>query len=87
MGGGSSKGRHTSTPNYNYKHGRPTVNGTHVYPMFNMQLYRIADKIDQRWAFFNDTENVTIHVAILFDYDSNITPLGKTTGFRIDDPE
>lgn len=85
MGGGGSKSK--AAPSYSYKNGRPTVKGTAVYPMFNNMLYRIADTDANRWAFYNDSSDLIIHVAILFDYDSQIVPLGDTTAFRIDDPE
>lgn len=85
MGSTSSKGN--ATTNFKYKNGKPTVQGTEVYPMFNYTVFRIADSDGSRWAFYNDTRDLIVHVAILFDYDSQIEPLGDTTAFRIDDPE
>nr|1R75_A Chain A, Leishmania major hypothetical protein [Leishmania major] len=70
-----------------FKNGKPTVKGTKTYPMFSNILYRIADTEARRWAFYNDSKELIIHVAVLFDYDSQIVPLGDTTAFRIDDPD
>ncbi|KAG8343934.1 putative calpain like protein [Trypanosoma vivax] len=71
-----------------YEHGEPTFKGaTSVHPMFNGMLYRLSDSKHKRWAFYNDSPKYTIHVAILFDYDSHILPLGTTTAFRIDEPQ
>ncbi|CAJ1008167.1 putative Domain (DUF1935) [Leishmania naiffi] len=83
MGSGNSKEAALVT----YKNGRPTVKGTRTYSMFSNILYRIADTDANRWAFYNDSKDYIIHVAILFDYDSQIVPLGDTTAFRIDDPD
>ncbi|AIN98033.1 hypothetical protein LPMP_205420 [Leishmania panamensis] len=83
MGSGKSKEAALVT----YKNGRPTVKGTRTYSMFSNILYRIADTDANRWAFYNDSKDYIIHVAILFDYDSQIVPLGDTTAFRIDDPD
>ncbi|KAH9601227.1 protein of unknown function DUF1935 [Trypanosoma melophagium] len=78
-------GSSTSTP---YLNGSPTFHdATDVHPMFNGLLYRLSDRRNCRWAFYNDSREYTIHVAVLFDYDSQIVPLGSTTAFRIDDPE
>ncbi|KAK7197731.1 hypothetical protein NESM_000725300 [Novymonas esmeraldas] len=83
MGSGKSK----EAPPVSYKNGKPTVKGTRTYPMFSNILYRIADTDANRWAFYNDSKELIIHVAVLFDYDSQIVPLGDTTAFRIDDPD
>ncbi|KEG10391.1 putative calpain-like protein [Trypanosoma grayi] len=77
-----------STPKTEFMNGRPSFNGaTRVHPMFNGLLYRLSDRKSNRWAFYNDSRDHTIHVAILFDYDSQIVPLGSTTAYRIDDPD
>lgn len=86
MGSRNSKNDHAAS-NYTFKNGKPKFKGTHIYPMFNSALYRIADNDANRWAFYNDSKDLIVHVAILFDYDSQIVPLGNTTAFRIDDPD
>lgn len=83
MGSGNSK----STAAGKYVNGKPSVKGDAVTPMFGNYLFRIGDTSMNRWAFYNDSKNLIIHIAILFDYDSQIVPLGDTTAFRIDDPE
>nr|CCC89354.1 putative calpain-like protein fragment [Trypanosoma congolense IL3000] len=79
-------GARTSKPDY--QNGRPNFKGaTHVHPMFNGLLFRLSDTKNKRWAFYNDSPRYTIHVAILFDFDSQILPLGSTVAFRIDEPQ
>ncbi|CBH08944.1 calpain-like protein fragment, putative [Trypanosoma brucei gambiense DAL972] len=70
-----------------YKNGQPNFKGaTEVHSMFNGLLFRLSDTKNKRWAFYNDSPCYTIHVAILFDFDTQILPLGSTTAFRIDEP-
>ncbi|CCW64469.1 unnamed protein product [Phytomonas sp. EM1] len=83
MGSCASKGNAA----HKFKNGKPTMTGDHIYPMFNGLLYRITDKDLKQWAFYNDSGDLIIHVGILFDYDSQIAPLGNTSAIRIDDPQ
>lgn len=69
-----------------FRYGKPQFKGTSIHSMFNGCLYRISDSQANRWAFYNDTPDLIIHIAILFDYDSSVAPLGETVAFRIDDP-
>ncbi|CAD2215187.1 hypothetical protein AGDE_00130 [Angomonas deanei] len=81
MGSGSS-----SSVKPNFKNGKPTMDGNFT-PMYGGQVYRISDIKNSRWGFYNDSDNLYFHVAVLFDYDCQITPLGNATAFRIDDPD
>lgn len=83
MGSGSSK---SQTPPH-FRNGKPTMSCTSYVAMFNNALYRISDSENKCWGFYNDSPDLIIHIAVLFDYDSQIVPLGDTTAFRIDDPE
>ncbi|ORC88960.1 putative calpain-like protein [Trypanosoma theileri] len=77
-----------SSSSTSYRNGKPTFDdATEVHPMFNGLLFRLSDRKNGRWGFYNDSPDYTMHVAVLFDYDSQIVPLGSTNAFRIDDPE
>ncbi|EPY33370.1 hypothetical protein STCU_00385 [Strigomonas culicis] len=85
MGSGNSSSGTQRT--YKFRNGKPTMAGNMVTPMFNNMFYRISDTESSKWGFYNDSVDLHVHIAILFDYDSTIVPLGDTTAFRIDDPE
>ncbi|RNF20126.1 putative calpain-like protein [Trypanosoma conorhini] len=78
----------SSSSKVHYVNGTPTFKeATKVHPMFNGLLFRLCDPSSNRWGFYNDSREYVMHVAILFDYDSQIVPLGSATAYRIDDPE
>ncbi|KAF8277161.1 putative calpain-like cysteine peptidase [Trypanosoma cruzi] len=78
----------SSSSKLTYENGKPSFGEiTHVHPMFNGLLFRLSDRKHNRWAFYNDSIEYIIHVSILFDYDSQVVPLGLATAYRVDDPE
>lgn len=78
MGCGASS---SGDSNIQYENGKPTVEGDQVHKCFdkdNGLLFRIVDKKQKTWYYYNDTKEYDMHVEVTFKKGCKITAAGNT---------